>query len=107
MCIENKEYNDKLGILGDDTKCYHTAVFCDEFHLLIDKEFPNVIKWFYGFTKRIRKYKGRVVLITQNIKDMVSDDSSFQSQTTGIINSCQFLFIFKLLANDIANLDRK
>lgn len=36
---------------------------------------------------------------------MVSDPEIIRL-TTGIINSCQFMFIFKLLANDITNLDR-
>lgn len=105
LCIENKDFNEKLGLLYDDENCYHTAVFCDEFHLLINKRFTAPLEWFYGFIKRIRKYKGRAVLITQNINDMVSDEEIIRL-TTGIINSCQFMFIFKLLANDITNLDR-
>ena len=105
LCIENKDFNEKLGILFDDDKCYHTAVFCDEFHLLINKKFPAPLEWFYGFIKRIRKYKGRGILITQNINDMVSDDEIIRL-TTGIINSCQFMFIFKLLPNDIACLNQ-
>lgn len=105
LCIENKDYNERLGLLYDDDRCYHTAVFCDEFHLLINKKFPAPLEWFYGFIKRIRKYKGRGILITQNINDMVSDPEIIRL-TTGIINSCQFMFIFKLLANDITNLDK-
>ena len=104
-CIENKEYNERLNLLWDDENCYHTAVFCDEFHLLINKKFTAPLEWFYGFIKRIRKYKGRCVLITQNINDMVSDNEIIRL-TTGIINSCQFMFIFKLLANDITNLNK-
>jgi hypothetical protein len=105
LCIENKDYNERLGLLFDDDKCYHTAVFCDEFHLLINKKFPAPLEWFYGFIKRIRKYKGRGILITQNINDMVSDDEIIRL-TTGIINSCQFMFIFKLLPNDITCLNQ-
>jgi hypothetical protein len=44
LCIGNKRFNENLGILNDDEKCFHTATFCDEFHLLADKNFTKPIE---------------------------------------------------------------
>jgi hypothetical protein len=105
LCIANKKFNENLGIYNDDDKCLHTVVFCDEFHLLADKNFTKPIQWFYHFIKRIRKYKGKLIPITQNIKDLTSSPDIIQ-YTSGIVNSCQFMFTFHLNAMDIDDLNK-
>jgi hypothetical protein len=44
LCIANKKFNENLGIYNNDEECLHTAVFCDEFHLLADKNFTKPIQ---------------------------------------------------------------
>jgi hypothetical protein len=105
LSIENREFNQKLGILDNEDLCFHTATICDEFHLLADRNFIEPIEWFYHYIKRIRKYKGRVLAITQQIQDLTGDKEILK-QTTGIVNSCQFMFVFHMKPNDIENLDK-
>ena len=53
--------------------------------------------------KRIRKYYGMQIIITQNIKDFVGSPEIAQ-QSTAIINACQYSLIFALSPNDMTDL---
>ena len=53
--------------------------------------------------KRIRKYSGMQIVITQNIKDFVGSPE-IQRQATAIINASQYSFIFGLAPNDVTDL---
>lgn len=53
--------------------------------------------------KRIRKYNGMQIVITQNIKDFVGS-VEIQRQSTAIINASQYSLIFSLAPNDITDL---
>ena len=53
--------------------------------------------------KRIRKYSGMQIVITQNIKDFVGSPE-IQRQSTAVINASQYSFIFSLAPNDMNDL---
>ena len=53
--------------------------------------------------KRIRKYDGMQIIITQNIKDFVGSPE-IAKQSTAIINASQYSMIFGLAANDMNDL---
>ena len=53
--------------------------------------------------KRIRKYNGMQIIITQNLKDFVGTPE-IARKSTAIINACQYSFIFSLAPNDITDL---
>jgi len=53
--------------------------------------------------KRIRKYGGMQIIITQNIKDFVGSPD-IARQSTAIINASQYSLIFSLAPNDMTDL---
>ena len=53
--------------------------------------------------KRIRKYDGMQIVITQNIKDFVGSPE-IARQSTAVINACQYSLIFSLAPNDMTDL---
>ena len=62
-----------------------------------------LIEFMAQMAKRIRKYNGMQIVITQNIKDFVGS-VEIQRQSTAIINASQYSFIFSLAPNDITDL---
>lgn len=95
--IKNRDYNTK----------YHTnrkiVVAIDEAHVFIDTKFPIALDFMFQLAKRIRKYNGMQIVITQNIKDFVGSEE-IARKSTAIINACQYSFIFALAPNDMQDL---
>jgi len=78
-------------------------VTVDEAHVFINKKFPVALDFMAQMAKRIRKYNGMQIIITQNIKDFVGSEE-IQQQSTAIINASQYSMIFSLSPNDITDL---
>ena len=95
--IKNREFNLKYG-----TK-RKIVVAIDEAHVFIDPKFPVALDFMYQLAKRIRKYNGMQIVITQNIKDFVGTADIIR-KSTAIINACQYSFIFSLSPNDMEDL---
>ena len=95
--FKNKDYNDK----------YHTnrkvIVAIDEAHVFIDEKKPVALDFMFQLAKRIRKYNGMQIVISQNIKDFVGSQE-IARKSTAIINASQFSMIFALAPNDINDL---
>lgn len=95
--IKNRDYNTR----------YHTnrkiVVAIDEAHVFIDTKFPIALDFMFQLAKRIRKYNGMQIVITQNIKDFVGSEE-IARKSTAIINACQYSFIFALAPNDMQDL---
>ena len=95
--IKNREYN----------MAYHAnrkiVVVIDEAHVFIDDKFPIALDFMFQLAKRIRKYNGMQVVITQNIKDFVGTEE-LARKSTAIINASQYSFIFPLAPNDMTDL---
>ena len=95
--IKNRDYNTK----------YHMnrkiVVAIDEAHVFIDTKFPIALDFMFQLAKRIRKYNGMQIVITQNIKDFVGSEE-IARKSTAIINACQYSFIFALAPNDMQDL---
>ncbi len=95
--IKNRDFNLK----------HHTnrkiVVAIDEAHVFIDPKYPVALDFMYQLAKRIRKYNGMQIVITQNIKDFVGSDDIIR-KSTAIINACQYSFIFSLAPNDMGDL---
>ena len=75
----------------------------DEAHVFIDEKYPIALDFMYQLAKRIRKYNGMQIVITQNVKDFVGT-SDLIRKSTAIINACQYSFIFSLAPNDMDDL---
>ena len=95
--IKNRDYNIKYGL---DRKI---VVVIDEAHVFIDDKYPIALDFMFQLAKRIRKYNGMQIVITQNIKDFVGSEE-IARKSTAIINACQYSFIFALAPNDISDL---
>ncbi|MCC8015744.1 MAG: ATP-binding protein [Eubacterium sp.] len=80
-------------------------VVIDEAHVFIDPKFPIALDFMFQLAKRIRKYNGMQIIITQNIKDFVGTEE-IARKSTAIINACQYSFIFPLAPNDMHDLCR-
>lgn len=95
--IKNRDYNIR----------YHAErkviVVIDEAHVFIDSKFPIALDFMYQLAKRIRKYNGMQIIITQNIADFVGTEE-LARKSTAIINACQYSFIFPLSPNDMHDL---
>ncbi|MBP5651152.1 MAG: ATP-binding protein [Clostridia bacterium] len=78
-------------------------VTVDEAHVFINKKFPIALDFMTQMAKRIRKYNGMQIIITQNIKDFVGSEEIAQ-QSTAIINASQYSLIFSLSPNDMTDL---
>jgi hypothetical protein len=77
-----------------------TMIVVDEAHLFIDPNYPIALDFFYQMNKRIRKYDGSFIPITQNISDWNSNEE-LRHKTSTIIKNSQYTFIFKLSSLDM------
>lgn len=97
--IKNREYNLK------NKMSRKVVVVIDEAHVFIDEKFPIALDFMFQLAKRIRKYNGMQIVITQNIKDFVGTEE-IARKSTAIMNACQYSFIFSLAPNDMTDLCR-
>ncbi|MBO4886903.1 MAG: ATP-binding protein [Firmicutes bacterium] len=95
--IKNRDYNLRYKANR------RIVVVIDEAHVFIDTKFPIALDFMFQLAKRIRKYNGMQIVITQNIKDFVGSEE-LARKSTAIINACQYSFIFALAPNDIQDL---
>lgn len=95
--IANKDYNEK----------FHTKrriiVAIDEAHVFIDPKKDVALDFMYNLAKRIRKYEGMQIVITQNLKDFTGTPD-IARKSTAIINASQYSLIFSLAPHDINDL---
>lgn len=95
--IKNRDYNIRYNAQRK------VIVVIDEAHVFIDAKFPIALDFMYQLAKRIRKYNGMQIIITQNIADFVGTEE-LARKSTAIINACQYSFIFPLSPNDMHDL---
>ena len=95
--IKNKDFNQKYKL---NRKIIVTV---DEAHMFINPEYPIALDFMAQMAKRIRKYGGMQIVITQNIKDFVGSPE-IERQSTAVINACQYSMIFSLAPSDLNDL---
>ena len=95
--INNKDFNKKY------RKNRKIIVAVDEAHIFINPKYPIALDFMAQMAKRIRKYGGMQIVITQNISDFVGTEE-IRRQSTAVINACQYSLIFSLAPNDINDL---
>ena len=95
--IKNREYN----MLYNANR--KIVIVIDEAHVFIDDKYPIALDFMFQLAKRIRKYNGMQIVITQNIKDFVGTEE-LARKSTAIINASQYSFIFSLSPNDMTDL---
>jgi len=95
--IRNKDYN----TMNDANRKIVFAV--DEAHVFINPKYPLALDFMAQMAKRIRKYNGMQIIITQNLKDFVGSPD-IARQSSAVINASQYSLIFSLAPNDISDL---
>ena len=101
--INNKRFNEEYyKRTGKDIK-RQVVVAVDEAHMFIDPDSPVALNFMAEMAKRIRKYQGMQIVITQNIKDFLGTPE-IQRRSAAIINACQYSLILQLAPNDMADL---
>ena len=95
--LKNKDFNDKY-------KSHRKIIVTvDEAHLFINPKYPVALEFMAQMAKRIRKYEGMQIVITQNIKDFIGS-KEIERQASAVINASQYSMIFSLSPNDITDL---
>ena len=95
--IKNREFNNKFKTRRK------IIVVVDEAHVFIDEQRPIALDFMFNMAKRIRKYDGMQIVITQNIKDFVGSPA-IAKKSAAIINASQYSLIFSLAPNDMTDL---
>lgn len=81
-------------------KLLRPIVVLDEGYMFIDGKNTYALDFVYQWYKRIRKYSGSMIFLTQNLADIVGN-SEIISKTSAIINNTQYSFIMTLQGKDI------
>lgn len=79
------------------------VIAIDEAHLFIDEKYPIALDFMYQLAKRIRKYDGMLIIVTQNVKDFTGT-VEIARKSMAIINVSQYSMIFSLSPNDMSDL---
>lgn len=95
--IKNRDYN----MMHKTNRKIVVAI--DECHLFIDEKYPIALDFMFQLAKRIRKYEGMLIIITQNVKDFAGTPE-IARKSTAIINVSQYSLIFSLSPNDMTEL---
>ncbi|MDR1917408.1 MAG: DUF87 domain-containing protein [Christensenellaceae bacterium] len=95
--IKNRDYNTKYNATRK------IIIVIDEAHVFIDEQKPIALDFMFQMAKRIRKYSGMQIIITQNIKDFVGSPL-IAKKSAAIINASQYSMIMPLAPNDMTDL---
>jgi hypothetical protein len=95
--IKNRDYNAR-----HKTK-RKIIIVVDEAHVFINEQRPIALDFMFNMAKRIRKYDGMQIIITQNVKDFVGSPA-IAKKSAAIINASQYSMIFALAPNDMTDL---
>lgn len=79
------------------------AVAVDEAHLFVDDKHPVALDFMCQMAKRIRKYGGLQIVITQSLKDFTGSPETVK-KAMAVINASQYSFIFSLPPSDLNDL---
>ncbi len=101
--INNKRFNEQYyQRTGNDIK-RQIVIAVDEAHMFFDPDSPVALNFMAEMAKRIRKYQGMQIVITQNIKDFLGSPE-IQRRSAAVINACQYSMILQMAPNDMADL---
>lgn len=84
----------------DRAQWIHPVVALDEGYMFIDAKHSAALDFVCQWYKRIRKYGGAMIFLTQNLADIVGN-AEIISKTSAIINNTQYSFIMTLQGKDV------
>jgi len=83
-----------------DGAIIRTLIGIDEGYMFIDPSYPIALDFIFQWYKRIRKYNGGMMFLTQNLGDILGN-TEIVTKTSAIINNSQYSFVFSLAPADI------
>lgn len=93
--IRNRDMNEALGTKKG------IVISVDEAHRFINPTFPVALDFMSTMAKQIRKYRGALIVATQNIADFIGVSEEMRAKASSVINACQYSMIFSLFADDV------
>ena len=78
-----------------------TVLVIDEAHLLLDSRFPDSAKLISGFARRVRKYGGSLILITQGVSDFLQP--SIAEIGKPILNNVSYKFLMGVADEELSS----
>jgi hypothetical protein len=78
----------------------HPLVAIDEGYVFVDPNYPIALNFIFEWYKRIRKYGGTMLFLTQNLADILGNQEVI-AKTSAIINNSNYSFVFSLAPADI------
>ena len=100
--LENEIINNRH-LNNSDNSNKRIVIAIDEAHLFIDDRRPVALDFMYQLAKRIRKYNGMLIVITQSVKDLTGTPE-IARKSEAIIAASQYSMIFNLPPNDMSDL---
>ena len=100
--VENEIINNRQSNNSKQTN-KHIIIAIDEAHLFIDGKNPVALDFMYQLAKRIRKYSGMLIVITQSVKDLTGT-LEIARKSEAIIAASQYSLIFNLSPSDMKDL---
>lgn len=80
-------------------------IIVDEFHHFIDEENPTLLKYFGQLSRRLRKYKAGLIILTQSPSD-ISMKNTVLRHASAIFNNCQYQITGMLKDDDLAAVEK-
>lgn len=81
------------------------VIIVDEAHLLLNDNTSYALDFLASTAKRIRKYQGSLIVISQNINDF-SGTVENKKKFTAVIDNCQYWLVGGMQPNDLNELDK-
>ncbi len=94
--VTNKINNEKLEEKYKKSIC----IVVDEFHLFTKEDVNEILANFGQLARRIRKYRGSLIVATQSIEDFVGN-SQLLRHSKAIFNNCQYQMVGMLNEADL------
>ena len=94
-----------LNYREEDLSKQKELILCvDEAHLLINDENHAALNFLSKTMKRIRKYRGSVILTTQNPKDFMTTKET-ASKSSALVGNSQYSIFMNLKSDDVDSVD--
>ena len=74
-------------------KIIHPVIAIDEGYMLIDEENPIGLDFIYMWYKRIRKYNGTIMFLTQNLSDILGNQAIVNKNDRNYKQCAVFVYI--------------
>lgn len=104
----SKSIYNRNKVINDNNQKHHISkeqfmtIVVDEAHVLMRGQNAKLtLDWLANCAKRLRKYKGSLIVATQNISDFLAVGDEAKVNTLAIINNCDTAVFLQMQSGDI------